>query len=241
MLAGLVALLTAGFLLLARLFKLSFLADFLSQTVLVGFLTGVGFQVGIAVSGEMLGLDLHSRRSVEQVIEVLRRLSEVHTPTVGLSAAVVVGILVLERFARRVPGSLIAVLVTITASASWDFAGHGISIIGSVAGGLPHLVRPDLSWRDVELLIPVAGSCVVMIFAQSAATARIYAERHHERLDENADVLGLAAANAAAALSGTFVVNGSPTQTAMVESSGAKSQIAQLATAAVVALVFLSF
>lgn len=239
MLAGLVALLTAGFLLLARLFKLSFLADFLSQTVLVGFLTGVGFQVGIAVSGEMLGLDLHSRRSVGQVIEVLRRLSEVHTPTVGLSAAVVVGILVLERFARRVPGSLIAVLVTIAASASWDFAGHGISIIGSVAGGLPHLVRPDLSWRDVELLIPVAGSCVVMIFAQSAATARIYAERHHERLDENADLMGLAAANAAAALSGTFVVNGSPTQTAMVESSGAKSQIAQLATAAVVALVLL--
>jgi sulfate permease, SulP family len=63
-LAGLVALLTAGFLLLARAFRLGFLADFLSQTVLLGFLTGVGFQVGIAVLGEMLGLQLHSHRSI---------------------------------------------------------------------------------------------------------------------------------------------------------------------------------
>jgi len=85
----------------------------------------------------------------------------------------------------------------------------------------------------------VAGSCFVMIVAQSAATARIYAARHHQALDENSDLVGLSAANAAAALSGAFVVNGSPTQTAMVESSGGRSQVAHVATAAVVALVLL--
>ena len=78
-----------------------------------------------------------------------------------------------------------------------------------------------------------------MIVAQSAATARAYASLHHQPLDENADLVGLSAANVAAALSGTFVVNGSPTQTAMVESSGGRSQIAHLATAAVVAFVLL--
>src|SRR5262249_40254409 len=83
------------------------------------------------------------------------------------------------------------------------------------------------------------GSCFLMIIAQSAATARAYASRHHETLEENADIVGLSAANAAAALSGTFVVNGSPTQTSMVESSGGRSQIAHLATAGVVALVLL--
>lgn len=238
-LAGLVALLTAGFLLLARVFKLGFLADFLSQTVLVGFLTGVGFQVGIAVLGEMLGLEVRSPHSVGKVVEVLHGLSQVHVATVGLAAAVVLGVLALNRFAPRVPGPLIAVVAAIAASKSWDFAGHGIGIIGPVAGGLPHLLRPDLSWHDIHLMTPVAGSCAVMIIAQSAATARIYASRNHQRLDENTDLVGLAAANAAAALSGTFVVNGSPTQTAMVESSGGKSQIAHLATAAVVALVLL--
>jgi sulfate permease, SulP family len=85
----------------------------------------------------------------------------------------------------------------------------------------------------------VAASCFVMIVTQSAATARIYALRHHERLDENADLIGLSAANGLAAFSGTFVVNGSPTQTAGVESAGSKSQIAQVSTAAVVALVLL--
>jgi MFS superfamily sulfate permease-like transporter len=80
-LAGLVALMTAGCLLLARLLKLGFLADFLSQTVLVGFLTGVGFQVGIAVLGQMLGVEVHSHRTAGQFAEVLRGLSHVHLPT----------------------------------------------------------------------------------------------------------------------------------------------------------------
>ncbi len=89
------------------------------------------------------------------------------------------------------------------------------------------------------MLLPVAGSCLVMIVAQSAATSRAYATRHHQQLDENADLVGLSAVNTAAAFSGTFVVNGSPTQTAMVESSGGTNQLAHLATAGVVALVFL--
>jgi hypothetical protein len=78
-----------------------------------------------------------------------------------------------------------------------------------------------------------------MIIAQSAATSRVYAVRHHERVDEDADILGLAAANAASAVSGTFVVNGSPTQTAMADSAGARSQVAQLVFAGIVLMVLL--
>ena len=240
-LAGKVALLTAGFLLVARLLKLGFIADFLSQTVLVGFLTGVGFQIGIAVLGQMLGLEIHSRRSVVQLAQALRHLPQVSLPSLGLSATVVAGVLALARFAPRIPGPLIAVAGAIASSAAWNFAARGIAVIGPVAGGLPHLGVPDVSWREVELLLPVAGSCFVMIVAQSAATARIYAGRNHQILDENADLTGLSAANAAAGLSGTFVVNGSPSQTAMVESSGGRSQVAHVATAAVVALVLLFF
>lgn len=238
-LAGMVALLTAGMLLVARLLKLGFLADFLSQTVLVGFLTGVGFQVGIAVLGEMLGLEIYTHGTVNQLAAVFGNLSQIHLPSLGLSATVVAGVLTLGKFAPKVPAPMIAVAGAIAASAAWDFAGHGIGVIGPVAGGLPHLGLPGVSWKDVDTLMPVAASCFVMIVAQSAATARVYAERHHQRLDENTDLVGLAAANAAAALSGTFVVNGSPTQTAMVESSGGESQVAHVTTAAVVALVLL--
>ncbi len=236
-LAGMVALLTAGFLILARMLKLGFLADFLSQTVLAGFLTGVGFQVGIAVLGEMLGVEVHSRATVGQLAQVLRGLPQAHPPTVILAALVVGGVLALDWLAPTVPSSLIAVAGAVAASEAWNFAGHGIAIIGPVAGGLPHPGLPDVNWGDVRPLISVAGSCFVMILAQSAATARVYALRHDQRLDENADLVGLSAANAAAALSGAFVVNGSPTQTAMVEGAGGQSQLAQVVTASVVAVV----
>jgi sulfate permease, SulP family len=238
-LASTVALLTAGFLLIARLLKLGFLADFLSRTVLVGFLTGVGFQVGIAVFGQMLGVETHARRSPLQLLEIARGLPHAHVPTVLLSAAVLLVIFGLHSIAPRVPGPLIAVAGAIAASSAFDFARRGIEIIGPVAGGLPRLGIPAVTWQDIELLLPVAGSCVVMIVAQSAATARSYAVRHHQHLDENADLLGLSAANLAAGLSGTFVVNGSPTQTKMVESSGGRSQLAHVATAIVVAIALL--
>ena len=238
-LASTVALLTAGFLLLARVLKLGFLADFLSQTVLTGFLTGVGFQVGVAVLGGMVGVEVHSRRTVGQLLDVFRNLPRIQLPTLAISVGVVTGVFVFSRFAPKVPGSLLAVAAAIAASATWDFAGRGIAILGPVVGGLPHLGLPDVHWNDVVPLVGVSVSCFVMIVAQSAATARFYAGRHHQDLDESADFVGLSAANAAAALSGTFVVDGSPTQTAMVESSGGQSQLAQVATATAVALVLL--
>ena len=238
-LAGMTALLTAGFLLIARLLKLGFLADFLSRTVLVGFLTGVGFQVGIAVLGEMLGLEVHSRRSVMQLIEIVRNAPRIHIPSFELAAAVVIGVVLLDRFAPRIPGALIAVVAAMAASAAWNFAGQGIGVIGPIAGGLPHMGLSRVPWKDFEPLVPIAASCFVMIVAQSAATARVYSVLHHQPQDENADLVGLGVANAAAALSGTFVVNGSPSQTAMAERSGGRSQVTHVAAAVLVALVLL--
>ena len=174
-----------------------------------------------------------------QLAEIVRGLPQIRLPSLGLSALVVGGVLLLDRFAPRVPGPLIAVVGAIAASAAWNFAGHGIDVIGPVVGGLPHLGLPAVNWKDIEPLIPIAGSCFVMIVAQSAATARIYAVRHQQPSDENADLAGLSAANAAAALSGTFVVNGSPTQTAMAERCGGQSQMTHVAAAVVVSLVLL--
>ena len=238
-LASAVALLTAAWLLIARLLKLGFIADFLSQTVLMGFLTGVGFQVGFTVLGPMLGIPVHSRRPVIQVAEVVHGLPHVHLLTLGLSAAVLAIILGSRMVSVKVPGALIAVVGAAAASALWHFPAQGIAVIGPVAGGLPHFIFPWPGLKMAESLVGVSAACAVMILTQSAATARIYAERHDQDLDENMDLVGLAAANAAAAMTGTFVVNGSPTQTAMVEGAGGRSQMAQISTAAVVALVLL--
>jgi len=98
----------------------------------------------------------------------------------------------------------------------------------------------SVSLSETLALVPVAASCFVVIIAQSAATARVFALRYRERVDEDADILGLSAANAAAAVSGAFVVNGSPTQTAMADRAGARSQLAQLVFAGVVLVVLLA-
>jgi high affinity sulfate transporter 1 len=238
-LAGTVALLTAALLVVARVFKLGFLADFLSRTVLVGFLTGVGLQVGIGMLGDMLGVQNHSRYTLGQLWELLASLEHPDLPTLMLSTAVVALILVGKHWAPRWPLALVAVLGSIAASQAFDLGAHHIALIGNVPGGLPHLGLPSLSLSEVLALLPVAASCFVMIMAQSAATARGFAQRYHEVDDGNADLLGLAAANVAAGLSGTFVVNGSPTQTAMAEQVGARSQLAQLVLATGVLLVLL--
>jgi high affinity sulfate transporter 1 len=239
MLVGMVTLLTGGFLLAARIFKLGFLADFLSRTVLAGFLTGVGFQVGIAMLSDMSGIAVRSSNSLARVWEILQGLPHVSPPTLALSTFVAGSILLGNRFARRLPLSMVAVVGTIAASAAFHFAGRGIAVIGPVPGGLPSIRLPNVTWNEIRNLLPVSVSCFVMIITQSAATARGFAVRYHESIDEDADILGLSAANVAAALSGAFVVNGSPTQTAMAERAGARSQVAQLVLAAVVVLVLL--
>jgi MFS superfamily sulfate permease-like transporter len=238
-LAGMVALLAAAFLLLARLLKLGFIADFLSQTVLAGFLTGVGIQVGIAVLGEMLGVPVDTHKTLEQLARVVSGLGEAHLGTIGISATVVAVIVLSRRISPQLPGPLFAVAGATAASVAFDFAGHGVNVIGPMTGGLPRLGLPLVSGAEVLALLPVAASCFVMIVAQSAATARAYAFRHREALDENGDLAGLSAANVAAAISGTFVVNGSPTQTAMVDRSGGRSQLAHLVVAGLVAIVLL--
>src|ERR1700689_2411587 len=105
----------------------------------------------------MLGLEIHSHRTPVQLAEIVRGLPAIHLPSVGLAALVVAGVLGLDRFAPRVPGPLIAMAGAIAASAAWNFAGHGIAVIGTVAGGLPHPGSPAVSWSDTEPLIPVAG------------------------------------------------------------------------------------
>jgi high affinity sulfate transporter 1 len=238
-LASLVALMTGVFLLFARLLRVGFIADFLSRTVLVGFLTGIGFQVGITALPRMLGLEVSARRTPFVLAAVLRHLREVHPLTLYISMGMVAVIFLLHRVSRKFPGQILAVTGGIAASAFFHLAGRGVAIVGPVAGGLPHLGIPHFAWKDVEMLVPVSASCLVVVVAQSAATARAYAMRHQQRLDENADLLGLSAANLFAGLSGTFVVNGSPTQTAMVESAGGRSQLAQLVTGAAVTGVLL--
>ncbi len=241
-LAALLALMAAVFLLMARVLGLGFMADFLSRTVLIGFLTGVGIQVALGQISGMLGLQGGGHGTVGKIWADIQQLEELNFHALAIALIVLAVIFASRRISRKIPGALIAVIGAIAASWALDL-GATVPILGAVPGGLPHIGLPDVdwSWELVKELAPTAFAMFVVILAQSAATSRAYAARYNERFSENTDLVGLSLANIGAGLSGTFVVNGSPTKTQMVDSAGGRSQLALLVTAAVVLLVLLFF
>jgi len=227
-LAGLLAIMTGLFLVLGRVLRLGFLADFLSRSVLIGFLTGVGIQVAWKQLPKML-----------DVSSVIRDLGDISWTTAGFSAALVGFVIGSRRISRRFPAALVAVVVAIVLGRFANLDAHGISLLGPVPAGLPSIGLPRAPLADIAKLWATAGAMFLVILAQSAGTSRAYAARYRERVDENRDVLALGAANLVAGFGGTFAVNGSPTKTEMVDGAGGRSQLAMLTTAGVVLLVIL--
>jgi len=240
-LTSLAALVCGGLLLLARLLRLGFLGDFLSASVLIGFLTGVGIQVFAGQIPDMLGISKGSGNWFEQQWHTVTHLGETSLPTLAFAIGTLALILGFKRFAPAVPGAIVAVVLSIVVSASLQMSAHGVAVVGTVQGGFPPIGLPQgVGWSDVPGLAGVAVSCFVLIIAQSAATSRSFASRHGQRVDVNQDLVGLSGANVAAGLTGTFVVNGSPTKTQILDGQRGKTQVANM-TMSVVVLVVLLF
>jgi SulP family sulfate permease len=239
--AGIVAIATGAFLLLARIVRLGFLADFLSRSVLIGFLTGVGIQVAMGQVAGMFGVPGGADGGpIEKFVETLSQIpSQTSWTTAAVSASVLIVILGLKAISPKIPGALIAVIGAIAVSWIWDLQAHGVAVLGKVPSGLPSFGIPDYGWDDLSPIIATAASIFLVVLAQSAATSRAYAAKYADRFDENLDLVGLSLANVSAGLSGTFVVNGSPTKTQMVDGAGGRSQLAQLSTAVIVLIVLL--
>jgi sulfate permease, SulP family len=172
--------------------------------------------------------------------DTLTEIGQTSGATLGVSLAVLATLIVFGRWLRAVPGGLVAVVGTIAVSWGFDLSAHGVSILGPVPSGLPHVGFPSgVTWSNTTGLLATALSMFLVILAQSAATSRAYAVKYQERFVENDDLVGLSAANLVAGFSGTFVVNGSPTKTEMGDEAKSHTQVAQLTTAAVVAIVLL--
>ncbi len=244
--ASLAALITGGLLILARIARLGFLADFISRTVLVGFLTGVGIQVALGQFAGMLGVPSpsvsldHVSSTVIKFWDTLKEIPDTSLATLAVSVAVIATLVVFERWIPMIPGGLVAVVGAIAISWGFDLEAHGVSTLGVVPSGLPSIGFPSgVGWDDVVPLLATCVSMFLVIIAQSAATSRAYAVKFKDHFEENTDLVGLSISNIAAGLSSTFPVNGSPTKTKMAEEARASSQVAMLSMAAMVAIVLL--
>ena len=239
MLASAAALMTAGLLLVASLLRLGFLANFLSRTVLVGFLSGVGVSLILGQLPDILRVTPSGNGPLLRFIGTIRSCPHAHTQTLLMSATVIAVIILLERFAKRIPGPLIAVALAIGATWLFHLDRFGLSVVGPVHAGLPPLSVPRVSPSVLMHMFPMTLSMFLVILAQSAATSRSFAQKYNEPLNENQDLMALFVANLLAGVSKTFVVNGSPTKTAVAESAGARTQVAQLVMAALTVIVLL--
>jgi high affinity sulfate transporter 1 len=239
-LTSLTALACSALLVIARLLRLGFLGDFLSASVLVGFLSGVGIQVFTGQLPAMLGISKGTGRWFEQQWHTITNLGNVDWATFAFAAGALAIILGFKRFLPKVPGAIVAVILSIVVSAAVHASAHGVAVVGAVQGGFPPVGLPSgIGWADVGKVFGVAVSCFVLIIAQSAATSRSFAMRHGQRVDVNRDIIGLSGANLAAGLTGTFVVNGSPTKTQILDEQEGKTQVANITMAILTLLVVL--
>src|SRR4051812_5662108 len=213
--ASMSALLAAGFLFLSRLARLGFLANFISRTVLVGFLTGVGIQVALGQLGGLLGVPApkvspgHTSGTVMKAWDTLKEIGQTSGATLAVSLSVLAILVVFGRWIKAIPGGLVAVVGLIAVSWIFDLSAHGVSTLGPVPSGLPHVGFPKgVTWNEAGALLATSASMFLVILAQSAATSRAYAVKYKERFVENNDLVGLSAANLVAGFTGTFVVNG---------------------------------
>jgi len=236
--AAALALGVAAIAVIAWVARLGFLADMLSRPVLVGYMTGVAVTMIVSQLPNLTGIPSDHRDTLPRARDIAGHLGAAEPAPLLVGAVTVLALLGLQRI-PRLPGPLLVVLSATVVTAVAGLDDRGVDTIGHVPGGLPPLSLPDIPghlWPAV--LAASAGICVVA-FADNVLTARAFATRHDEHLDANQELIGLAGANAAAGLVGGFPVSSSGTRTALADAAGARTQLASVAAAAVVAAVLL--
>jgi sulfate permease, SulP family len=232
--ASLLALLVGGLLAAAGLLRLGFLADFISSPVLAGFKAGMGLYIAASQLGKVLGVSVEGDSFFAKMWSALGQLGDANPATVALALGGLAALLALHRWAPKVPGPLVVVVLGIALVASTDLEGRGVALVGPVNGGLPTFALPDLD--GVGRLLPAAAGIALMSFIESISAARAFAARTDPPVDADRELLALGAANLAGGLFQAYPAGGGTSRTAVNDGAGARTQVAELVTAAMAVL-----
>ena len=226
-------------LLAMRLFRLGSLVEQISPATLSGVKTGVGLTVAATQLPALLGIsgDKQDEGFFGKVGDALSKLGDANAATVCVSAASIVVLLLLRRFAPQVPGPLVVAAGGILLVALTDIEEHGLSVIGAVPSGLPTPTMPVL--HDVGALLPGALAIAVMAFMETVLVARAQRQRSEPPVDSDRELLANGVAALAGGLSQCMPPAGGFSQSAVNQRAGAKSQLAGIVTAVLAVLVAL--
>lgn len=237
-----VALATGIAALVAGMLRLGFLASFISEPVLKGFIIGMALTIIVGQVPKLFGIESGSGNFFEKTWDVVTGLGDTNGTTLLVGGLSLLAVLALKRLAPIAPGSLIVVLGSIVCVSSFDLADRGVAIVGTIPSGLPSLGLPDLAGADYLTLSGGAAGIMLVGFAEGLGAAKTYAAKHHYRIDPNRELLGLGAANLGVGMTSGMVVNGSLSKTAVNGGAGARTQVSGLVVAAltVITLLFLT-
>ncbi|MCC6621795.1 MAG: sulfate permease [Deltaproteobacteria bacterium] len=232
------ALVVAVVALVAAALRLGFLAELLSKPVLVGYITGVGLTLLSSQLGKALGVPMSADGFFGRIVEVAPALGALHLPTASVFAGTLATLLILKRFAKRVPAALVAVTLATVVTALADLDAHGVKVLGAIEsphGVLPPLGLPSVSLADVAALIPTALGVALVGYTDNVLTARSVAAKHGYRIDANQELFALGMTNLASGLSHAFPISSSASRTAVPSSLGSHTQLVGLVALAFVA------
>lgn len=242
-LSALLALFAGLFCILACVLKLGALADFLSRPILVGFLNGVAISIAFGQFGKLLGFTLQPQGIIPELSEFQQKIGQLHWPTLIISVLAFALLRWAPRLAKRLPASLLTMLVTGLVVAVFNLEAFGVRTLGVVPAGLPALGLPDGAWHLLgehlkPLLIAAAGIAFIS-FTSAMLTARSFAAKNRYDIDVDREFAALGAANIASALSQGFAISGADSRTAISDTAGGRTRLTGLFAASAVALVLL--
>jgi sulfate permease, SulP family len=214
-------------------FKLGFLANFLSKPILVGFVGGLALDIGVSQVAKMLGITIDSGGEfVEKMEGLLTGLNTVNGWSVAISAVSVTVLVGGKRLAKGIPWALLVLVVATVVVVLGDLADEGVKVLGAVEAGAPSLVWPDLSWSQWLALVPSAIALTLITTAEGLLVSRSYSEKRAYRTEPNQDLLAFGVGNVAAGVSGGFAVGSSTSRTAAMDQAGSRTQLPSIVTAA---------
>lgn len=233
-------LMTGIFYLAAGIARLGFIANFLSQPILVGYLNGIALIILVGQLPKLCGFAAPGDGFFAQVAAFFRHLDATHLPTLLLGGGLLIMLIVLQRFAPRLPGVLIVAVAGIGAVAALGLAGRGVAVLGHVPAGLPALRLPSFTVADLDRLLRDAAGILLISFTSGVLASKSFARRNHYDIDANRELIGFGACNLASGLAQGFPVTGAASRTAVNDAAGGRTQLAGIVAGGAM-LIFLLF
>ncbi len=230
-------LMVGAMLVLASILRLGFVANFISEPVLVGFKAGVGLVVVLDQLPKILGFHIEKTSFLRTQISLVRHLPDTSLITLAVGISMIAILVGLEHFAPKLPAPLFAVGLGITGAYLLNLHAHGVALVGHIPQGLPSLTVPVLSLAGK--LWPGALGIALMSFTETIAAGRAFVRNDEPTPQANRELLATGLANAGGAFLGAMPGGGGTTQTAVNRLAGARTQMAELVTAAITLIVML--